>query len=104
MKLSCIDQSEADGDCYVLSVANIVIMYGSILRMQSLQRFLPAYFDFVDDQNAEEDLSPKTLKRQKMTEKGAQLNKLLKEDTPLIELSGCEFPCGGLPSTSSDAH
>ena len=44
-----------DGDCYILSVAGRVVLYGSLLRMQSLQRFLPAYFEFKDDKNAEED-------------------------------------------------
>lgn len=52
MKLSCVDQSEIDGDCYLLSVANRVIMYGSILRMQSLLRFLPPYFEYTDDKLA----------------------------------------------------
>ena len=63
MKLSCIDQSEQDADCYILSVAGRVVLYGNMLRLSSLQRFLPAYFDFVDDKNQDDDISPRTQKR-----------------------------------------
>lgn len=46
--------------------------------MSSLQRFLPAYFEFTDDKkNSEEDLSPKTQKRQKMEESHTQIKKLV---------------------------
>ena len=65
MKVSCLDQSQVDGDCYILNVAGRVFLYGSLLRMSSLQRFLPAYFDFYDDRQSVRlgDLSPKTSKR-----------------------------------------
>jgi hypothetical protein len=88
MKLSCVDQSETDGDCYLITVAKRTILYGSILRMSSLQRFLPAYFDFVDDKFTEEDdLSPKTLKRQKQVEKAQQISQLLTTDNDLLMAS-----------------
>lgn len=100
MKLSCLDQSQTDGDCYILSVANKVILYGSLLRLSSLQRFLPAYFEFFDDRKSggEGDLSPKTMKRQKQTERITQMNQLLTNNpNSLVELAGCEFPCGCEP-------
>lgn len=72
-------------------------MYGSLLKMSSLQRFLPAYFDFYDDRQSlrQGDLSPKTAKRQKQTERIAQMNELL-TDKPhsLVELAGCDISCG----------
>jgi hypothetical protein len=49
MKLSCVDQSRADGDCYLLSIQNRVVLFGSLLRQSSLLRYLPGYFDFTDD-------------------------------------------------------
>ena len=64
MKLSCVDQNAADGDCYLLKVANRVILYGNILRASSLLKYLPAYFEFQDDSvQKEAELSPKNLKR-----------------------------------------
>ena len=55
-----------------------MILYGNLLRMSSLQRFLPAYFEFTDDKlNKEDDMSPKTLKRQKMEERHSQIQSLL---------------------------
>lgn len=87
MKLSCIDQSKVDGDCYILQASKKTVLFGSLLRMSSLSKYLPAYFDFhvnpsgsstnvQDDQN-EDDLSPKTLKRAKLEEKHELTKKLL---------------------------
>jgi hypothetical protein len=105
MKVSCVDQSEVDGDCYILSVANRVILYGSILRISSLQRFLPAYFEFKDDKLADDDLSPRTLKRQKQAEKLSQLNTLLNDEvSQFSELAGCCFPTGTIPNLSLPQH
>jgi hypothetical protein len=73
MKLSCVDQSASDGDCYLLKTANRVILYGNLLRQSSLLRYLPAYFEFNDDSIQKEE-SPKNLKRQKQANKLAQFN------------------------------
>ena len=88
MKLSCIDQSVADGDCYLLSVANVsvppltpqrVVLFGSLMRQSSLLRYLPGYFDFVDDSTkVSSELSPKAQKRLKQEEKHAEFASLLK--------------------------
>lgn len=60
MKLSCIDQSVSDGDCYLLNVANRIVLFGSLLRQSSLLRYLPGYFDFVDDSSKiHSEMSPK---------------------------------------------
>lgn len=49
------------------------------MRMSSLNRFLPAYFEFLDDKQeaGSSDLSPKTLKRAKLEEKHEMTKKLI---------------------------
>jgi hypothetical protein len=50
-----------------------------LLRQSSLLRYLPGYFDFVDDSTkVQSDLSPKAQKRLKQEEKHAEFASLLK--------------------------
>ena len=56
-----------------------VMLYGSLLRQSSLLRYLPGYFDFVDDSVQEkQELSPKAQKRQETEAKFSQFTSLLK--------------------------
>lgn len=99
MKLSCIDQSSQDGDCYILQSASRTILYGSLLRLSSLSRFLPAYFEFQDDKHRKtEGLSPKSLKRQKVESKHEQTARLMSEQVleyPDDDYAKCDSPAVG---------
>jgi hypothetical protein len=62
-----------------LFVLQRVMLFGSLLRQSSLLRYLPAYFDFVDDSvEKQREQSPKAEKRQKTEDKLTQFAKLLK--------------------------
>jgi hypothetical protein len=57
MKLTSIAQSYHDGDFGVLQIApsegsssQYRVIYGSVLKPSTLLRYLPAYFDFQDDE------------------------------------------------------
>lgn len=55
------------------------MMFGSLLRQSSLLRYLPAYFDFVDDSvQQQRERSPKAEKRQRTEEKLTSFAKLLR--------------------------
>ena len=55
------------------------MLYGSLLRQSSLLRYLPGYFDFIDDSVQEkQELSPKAQKRQETEAKFSQFTSLLK--------------------------
>eukprot|EP00347_Sterkiella_histriomuscorum_P005551 403356179 len=102
MKISCIDQSAQDGDLYLLQIANKNILYGSILKISTILRYLPAHFEFPDDeqennanlsdqqhfkQSSGGMSSPKSQKRQKVIEKEDQFAQLLKP----LNIQDCDF-------------
>lgn len=55
---------------YFVRLFQRVMLFGSLLRQSSLLRYLPAYFDFVDDAvEQKREQSPKAEKRQKTEDK-----------------------------------
>ena len=55
-----------------------------MLKPSTILRYLPAYFDFIDD---EEQMSPKNSKRQKVVEKQEKISQILKP----MNICDCDF-------------
>ncbi|CDW78963.1 integrator complex subunit 9-like [Stylonychia lemnae] len=93
MKITNLSQSTQDGDLFLIQVQKVTILYGSTLKLSSILNYLPAHFNFPEDDELDglasnsDRNSPKSQKRQKLQDKEEQFAQLLQP----LNINDCDF-------------